>query len=94
LVQKYRATDIRTAGSVESDRPADAEAGEWSMLDRHGVRRVRVGLVGGGQPYPPVKELMFTPVDAFTTREECMVVSVCLPETIDPRGPKAVKRPV
>jgi hypothetical protein len=63
-----------------------------------------------GQPYPPVKEFLFVPVDAFGTREDCLwekdrraetikaelkegrtpgvVESVCLPDTVDPRGPK------
>jgi hypothetical protein len=64
-----------------------------------------------GQPYPPVTEFMFLPVDTFKTREECIlekdrrtqtikaalkegrspavVVSICLPDTLDPREPKA-----
>jgi hypothetical protein len=62
-----------------------------------------------GQSYPPVKEFMFIPVDAFETLEDCLwekdrradvikaelkegrtpnvMVSVCVPDSVELRGP-------
>jgi hypothetical protein len=81
------------------------------LLSLFGTASAECAWILWGQPYPPVKEFMFLPVDTFNAREECMlgkdrraetikaelkegrsprvVVSVCLPDTIDPRGPKA-----
>jgi hypothetical protein len=79
------------------------------LLASVGTASAECAWVLWGVPYPP-KDVMFLPVDAFKTREECMrekdsrsesikadlkegrspgiVVSVCLPDTIDSRGPK------
>jgi hypothetical protein len=83
------------------------------VLASVGTASAECAWVLWGMPYP-VKEVTFLPVDAFTTRDECMRekdsrsaaikaalkegrspgfgVSACLPDTVDPRGPKGGAR--